>query len=282
MHTLLKCGRFDLDLSSPQVMGILNTTPDSFSDGGRYADGGAVLAAAEQMVVDGVALLDVGGESSRPNAPFVSAAEEIDRVMPVLEAVHALNVPVSLDTRRTEVMQVALAAGYVDLINDISALEDEGALALMGAYPEAAICLMHKQGEPQTMQQQPHYQSVVAEVSAYLKNRVQACLDAGIALDRLLVDPGFGFGKTLEHNVDLIVALQDWLLQVDVPVLIGVSRKTMLGQMVGEPVASERRGASVAAALAAISRGAHIVRVHDVKDTVQAVRVWQNLGIFLR
>ncbi|MBP6344878.1 dihydropteroate synthase [Neisseriaceae bacterium CLB008] len=282
MHTLLKCGRFDLDLSSPQVMGILNATPDSFSDGGRYADPAAVLATAEQMVADGVGLLDVGGESTRPNAPFVSPAEEIDRVMPVLEALHGLNVPVSLDTRRTEVMRVALAAGYVDLINDISALEDDGAVALLHDYPEAAICLMHMQGEPQTMQQQPGYRDVVAEVSAYLKGRVQACLDAGIALERLLIDPGFGFGKTLEHNVDLMVGLQDWLLQVDVPVLIGVSRKTMLGQMVGEPVAKERRGASVAAALAAVSRGAHIVRVHDVKDTVQALRVWQNIGIFLR
>ncbi|MBP6115880.1 MAG: dihydropteroate synthase [Neisseriaceae bacterium] len=282
MQTLLKCGRFDLDLSSPQVMGILNATPDSFSDGGRYADPAAVLAVAEQMVADGVGLLDIGGESTRPNAPAVSPAEEIDRVMPVLEAVQALNVPVSLDTRRTEVMQVALAAGYVDLINDISALEDKGAVALMSAHPDTAICLMHMQGQPQNMQQQPDYRDVVAEVSTYLKARVQACLDAGIALERLLVDPGFGFGKTLEHNVDLMVGLQDWLLQVDVPVLIGVSRKTMLGQMVGEPVASERRGASVAAALAAVSRGAHIIRVHDVKDTVQAIRVWQNVGIFLR
>ncbi|MBP6561869.1 MAG: dihydropteroate synthase [Neisseriaceae bacterium] len=282
MHTLLKCGRFDLDLSSPQVMGILNTTPDSFSDGGRYADVGAVLAAAEGMIADGATLLDIGGESSRPNAPFVSAAEEIDRVMPVLAAVHALNVPISLDTRRTEVMHAALAAGYVDLINDISALEDDGAVALLSQHEDVAICLMHKQGEPQSMQQAPAYQDVVAEVGAYLKSRVQACLDAGIALDRLLVDPGFGFGKTLAHNVDLMTGLQDWLLRIDVPVLIGVSRKTMLGQMVGEPVAAERRGASVAAALAAVSRGAHIVRVHDVKDTVQAIRVWQNLGIFLR
>lgn len=282
MHTLLKCGRFGLDLSRPQVMGILNATPDSFSDGGRYADVGAVLREAERMVADGAALLDVGGESSRPNAPFVSPAEEIDRVMPVLEAVHALNVPISLDTRRVEVMQAALAAGYVDLINDISALADEGAVALLSQYSNIAVCLMHMQGQPQSMQQQPTYQNVVAEVSAYLQSRVQACLDAGIAAERLLVDPGFGFGKTLEHNVDLMVGLQDWLLQVDVPVLIGVSRKTMLGQMVGEPVAAERRGASVAAALAAVSRGAHIIRVHDVKDTVQAIRVWQNLGIFLR
>lgn len=282
MHTLLKCGRFDLDVSSPLVMGILNTTPDSFSDGGRYADIGAVVAAAEQMVADGVALLDIGGESSRPNAPFVTAAEEIDRIMPVLAAVQDLNVPISLDTRRTEVMQAALAVGHVDLINDISALEDEGAVSLLSQHADVAICLMHKQGEPQSMQKQPTYQNVVAEVSGYLKNRVQACLDAGIALDRLLIDPGFGFGKTLEHNVDLMVGLQDWLLQVDVPVLIGVSRKTMLGQMVGEPIPRERRGASVAAALAAVSRGANIVRVHDVKDTVQAIRVWQNLGFFLR
>lgn len=282
MHTLLKCGRFDLDLSTPQVMGILNATPDSFSDGGRYADPMAVLAVAEQMVADGVGLLDVGGESTRPNAPFVSPEEEIDRVMPVLEALHALNVPVSLDTRRTEVMSVALAAGYVDLVNDISALTDEGALGLLSEYADVAICLMHMQGQPKDMQQQPVYQNVVAEVSDYLKARVHACLAEGIALERLLIDPGFGFGKTLEHNVDLMLGLQDWLLQVDVPVLIGVSRKTMLGQMVGEPVASERRGASVAAALAAVSRGAHIVRVHDVKDTVQAIRVWQNIGTFLR
>jgi dihydropteroate synthase len=271
--TSLLCGRFRLDLSQPLVMGILNVTPDSFSDGGRFEHLDAALHHAEQMVKDGAALIDVGGESTRPNAPYVSPEEELERVLPVLEKLAGLGVPLSLDTRRASVMRAALAAGVVDLINDVSALEDEGALELAAASANVAVCLMHKQGNPDTMQNRPDYLDVVDEVGDYLQRRVRLCLDAGIEQDRLLADPGFGFGKTLEHNLALLRQLPELECRAGVPLLVGMSRKSMLGAITGEEVPAERLGASIAVALESARRGARIIRVHDVKATRQALQV---------
>ncbi|RXZ43541.1 dihydropteroate synthase [Crenobacter cavernae] len=270
----LLCGRFRLNLDRPLVMGILNVTPDSFSDGGRFDRVGAALERARQMVDEGADLIDIGGESTRPNAPFVSPEEELARVLPVLPRLAELGVPISLDTRRTRVMKEALATGGVDLINDVSALEDEGALELL-ASANVAICLMHKQGNPDTMQADPNYADVVAEVGAYLARRVALCRDAGIACERLLGDPGLGFGKTLAHNLALLKHVPTLEEAAGVPMLIGLSRKSMLGAITGEAVPAERLGASVAGALLAAERGARIVRVHDVKATRQALEVWQ-------
>ncbi len=267
----LDCGRFRLDLSRPLIMGILNVTPDSFSDGGHYLALDQSLRQAERLLAEGAAILDIGGESTRPNAPFVSIEEELDRVMPVLERLQELGVPLSLDTRRTRVMQEGLRIG-VDLINDVAALEDDGALEAVSASA-AAVCLMHKQGNPENMQSSPEYGNVVDEVGLYLNQRVTACLTAGIARERLLIDPGFGFGKTLAHNLALLRALPDLARRTGVPVLAGLSRKSMLGQITGEGVAAERLGASVAAAMEAARRGAVVIRVHDVKATRQALQV---------
>ena len=272
------CGRFTLDLSRPLVMGILNVTPDSFSDGGRFNRLDAAVARAETMLAEGAAILDIGGESTRPNAPAVSPQEEIDRVLPVLERLVALNVPLSLDTRRASVMKAALDLGAVDLINDVSALEDDGALPLAVAS-QAGICLMHKQGNPDTMQQKPVYQDVVAEVGDYLARRVALCLEQGIARERLLGDPGFGFGKTLEHNLALLARLPEVEQRCGVPQLVGMSRKSMLGAITGEPTPVERLGASVAAALEAARRGAKVIRVHDVKATHQALQVLEAVRL---
>ena len=268
---MMHCGRFTLDLTRPRVMGILNVTPDSFSDGGRFDSLSRALAHAEQLLAEGADLLDIGGESTRPNAPFVSPQQEMDRVLPVLQRLQDCGVPLSLDTRRTEVMRAALQVG-VDLINDVSALEDPGALELLGGST-AGICLMHKQGNPDTMQHDPQYRDVVAEVGGYLARRVELCLTAGIARERLLIDPGFGFGKTLEHNLALLRALPALEAAAGVPLLVGMSRKTMLGTMTGETVPAERLGASVAVAMEAARRGAAIIRVHDVKATRQALQV---------
>lgn len=273
---LLQCGRFQLDLSRPMVMGILNVTPDSFSDGGRYNTLDSALQRAQGMLADGAAILDIGGESTRPGAPAVSVQEEMDRVLPVLEKLKDIGAPLSLDTRRTAVMQAALQLGAVDLINDVSALEDQGAVEAVAAS-QVALCLMHKQGNPDTMQQAPVYQDVVEEVGQYLQRRVQLCRDAGIAAERLLIDPGFGFGKTLEHNLQLLAGLQRIEAISGIPLLVGLSRKSMLGAITGEAIPSERLGASVAVALLSLQGGAKIVRVHDVKASRQALEVWAAL-----
>ncbi|MDC7717079.1 dihydropteroate synthase [Vogesella sp. DC21W] len=270
------CGRYTLDLSRSLVMGILNVTPDSFSDGGRHDTVAQAVAHARALIADGADILDIGGESTRPGAPFVSPEEELCRVMPVLRELVHLNVPLSLDTRRTSVMQAALAGGLVDLINDVSALEDEGALPLLAAA-NVGICLMHKQGNPDTMQQQPSYHSVVDEVGSYLARRVRLCLDAGIDRARLLADPGFGFGKTLEHNLALLRALPQLEQQAGVSLLVGLSRKSMLGAITGESRADQRLGASIAAAVLSAQQGARVIRVHDVKETVQALQVLRAL-----
>ncbi|GGX95510.1 dihydropteroate synthase [Vogesella alkaliphila] len=275
--SVFACGRFSLSLERPLLMGILNVTPDSFSDGGSYNRLDAALAHAERLLADGADILDIGGESTRPGAPYVSPEEELQRVLPVLERLAALQMPLSLDTRRTSVMRAALQAGAVDLINDVSALEDDGALALVAAA-KVGICLMHKQGNPDTMQQQPDYADVVQEVGGYLARRIELCLANGIARDRLLADPGFGFGKTLAHNLDLLRALPQLEALAGAPLLVGMSRKSMLGAITGEAQPDQRLGASVAAALLAAQRGAKIIRVHDVKATHQALQVWQALG----
>jgi dihydropteroate synthase len=275
--SVFACGRFSLSLERPLLMGILNVTPDSFSDGGSYNRLDAALAHAERLLADGADILDIGGESTRPGAPYVSPEEELQRVLPVLERLAALQVPLSLDTRRTSVMRAALQAGAVDLINDVSALEDDGALALVAAA-NVGICLMHKQGNPDTMQQQPDYADVVQEVGSYLARRIELCLAHGIARDRLLADPGFGFGKTLEHNLQLLRELPQLEVLAGVPLLVGMSRKSMLGAITGEQQPDQRLGASVAAALLAAQRGAKVIRVHDVKATHQALQVWQALG----
>lgn len=274
-----QAGRFQLDLSTPKIMGIVNVTPDSFSDGGTYsAEVSGAIQHAERLLQQGADILDIGGESTRPHAAYVSPAEEWARVAPILQVLHTWQVPISLDTRRTVIMQRALEQGWVDIINDVQALEDEGAVSLLAQYPTMGVCLMHMQGLPQTMQDNPHYQDVVCEVSRYLKQRLAVCEQAGIARERMVLDVGFGFGKTLEHNVLLMQHLDDLLQECDAPLLVGVSRKRMIGDLTGETVPSERVHGSVAAALAAVARGAQIIRVHDVKATVDAVKVWQAVG----
>jgi dihydropteroate synthase len=267
---MLSCGIFQYDLSRPLVMGIVNVTPDSFSDGGRHASTAAAIAHAQRLVADGADILDIGGESTRPGAATVSTQEELDRVLPVIDGLRGISVPISIDTWKPQVMRAALAAG-ASMVNDINALQEEGALdALSGS--NAAVCLMHKQGVPQTMQQQPHYADVIAEVSAFLHKRIVAAEAAGIASDRIVIDPGFGFGKTLAHNLDLLRELASFCA-LGVPVLAGLSRKSMLGAITGRDV-NERLAASVAAALLAVQRGASIVRVHDVRETVDALKIW--------
>lgn len=269
---VLLCGRFRLALSRPLVMGVLNLTSDSFSDGGRYLAPDAALAAARQMVADGADIVDIGAESTRPGAEPVDEALEWQRLAPVLAALAPLDVPVSVDTRRPGVMRRAVAAG-ASMLNDVSGFASAEAIAVaVEASVPVAVCAMHMQGEPQTMQQTPRYDDVVAEVEAWLRGSRDALLSAGVSAERICIDPGFGFGKTLAHNLALLRATGR--LGAVAPVLVGMSRKSMLGQLTGRPV-GERLGASVAAALAAVERGAAIVRVHDVADTVAALAVWR-------
>jgi dihydropteroate synthase len=271
---MLRCGSYTLDLATPVVMGVLNITPDSFSDGGRYAEPATALQHALRMVEEGAALIDVGGESTRPGARAVDAEEEIHRVVPVIEALAArTRVPISIDTSKPAVMTAAVRAGAT-LINDVRALREPGALEA-AASSGAAICLMHMQGEPRTMQADPRYGDVVAEVRDFLRERAQACRAAGVAQDRLLIDPGIGFGKRLEHNLALLAGLPA-LVALGWPVLVGVSRKSMLGALLGRAV-DERVAGGVAMATAAVLSGASILRTHDVAPTVDAVKVAEAL-----
>jgi dihydropteroate synthase len=271
---MLHCGIHRFDLSRTWVMGIVNVTPDSFSDGGRHASTALALAHAHRLIADGADILDIGGESTRPGAAEVSEQEELDRVLPVIEGLRGSHVPLSIDTWKPGVMRAALAAG-VSMVNDVNALQAEGALEAV-ACTDAAVCLMHKQGTPQTMQQQPHYADVVVEVSAFLRTRIAAAEQVGIACERIVIDPGFGFGKTLAHNLALLRGLPA-LGGLGVPVLAGLSRKSMLGAITGRGV-EERLAASVAAALLAVQRGAAIVRVHDVRETVDALKILNALN----
>ena len=272
---ILHCGKFRLDLAHPKVMGIVNVTPDSFSDGGRYASSAAAIEHAQQLIADGADLLDIGGESTRPGAAEVSEQEELDRVLPVIEGLRGCEVPLSIDTWKPGVMRAALKAG-ASLVNDVNALQARGALQAV-ADSDAAVCLMHKQGTPQTMQQQPRYADVVAEVCGFLRARIAAAETAGIARARIVIDPGFGFGKALTHNLDLLRHLEA-LRALGVPVLAGLSRKSMLGALTGRAV-EDRVAASVVAALLAVQRGVAIVRVHDVRETVDALKVWNAVNL---
>ena len=267
---MLFCGKFQLSLSHPLVMGIVNVTPDSFSDGGRHLLHDAALAHAHQLIEDGADILDVGGESTRPGALPVNGQEELDRIMPVIEGLRGVPVPVSADTCKPEVMRAALAAG-ASMVNDISALQQPEALAVMAAS-DAAVCLMHMKGNPQNMQEQPYYEDVVSEVKEFLRTRIAAVEAAGIARERIAIDPGFGFGKTLAHNLALLRGL-DTFNEFCVPILAGLSRKSMLGTITGQDVGN-RLSASVAAALLAVQHGARILRVHDVRATCDALKVW--------
>ena len=271
---LLHCGQFKLDLSRPLVMGIVNVTPDSFSDGGQHLQRDAAIAHARQLIAEGADIIDIGGESTRPGAQPVSIQQELDRVLPIIEGLRGAPVPISIDTCKPQVMQAAIAAG-VQMVNDINALQDAAAMHAVAAG-NVAVCLMHKQGDPQTMQMQPHYQDVVAEVCDFLRGRIAAAAASGIGRERIVIDPGFGFGKTLEHNLALLRGLGK-LADLGVPVLAGLSRKSMLGALTGQDV-EHRVSASVAAALIAVQRGASIVRVHDVRATVDALKVWNAVN----
>lgn len=266
----LECGARTLDLSAPAVMGVLNVTPDSFSDGGRHDSLEAARAHARQMVADGAAIIDVGGESTRPGARPVPEQQELDRVLPVVEAIAAeLDVVISVDTSSPALMREAAAAG-AGLINDVRALRRNGALAA-AADTGLAVCLMHMQGEPATMQDDPRYTDVVAEVRDFLRERVVACREAGIADNRLVLDPGLGFGKTDAHNLRLLARLADVGFD-NLPLLVGMSRKGTLGRLLDRPV-DERLAGSLAVAVLAAERGARIVRAHDVRETVDALRL---------
>jgi dihydropteroate synthase len=277
MRQYLQCGRFGFTLDSRAlVMGILNTTPDSFSDGGRYQSLEFAVSRAEEMLSEGVDMIDIGGESSRPGAPAVSLEQELGRVMPVLYALQDMGKPLSVDTYKPQVMREAILAG-ADMINDINGFRAPGALEAVAAS-DCALCVMHMQGTPQNMQQQPEYGDVVAEVIAFLRERVEAMLAAGIARERICVDPGFGFGKTVEHNFALLRNIGRMQHELGLPVLAGLSRKSMIGAVTGKPV-EQRLAGNLGGALAAIAHGARIVRVHDVVETVDAVKVWHAATI---
>lgn len=267
--SVLRCGRFELDLSRPRVMAIINLTPDSFSGDGVGGEVSAALARAKAALEAGADILDLGAESTRPGAEPVPEAVEIARIVPVVRALADWRVPLSVDTMKPAVMRAALEAG-ADLINDVNGFRAPGALQAV-RDSDAALCVMHMQGEPRTMQIEPRYADVVGEVAAFLDERVSTLCAAGVARERIVLDPGFGFGKTLDHNLTLLTHI-DRLCAAGLPILVGVSRKSMLGAITGRPV-GQRLGASVAAALLAVQRGAHIVRVHDVADTVDALKV---------
>ncbi|MFQ2189552.1 dihydropteroate synthase [Aeromonas jandaei] len=266
---------FSLSLERPHVMGILNVTPDSFSDGGHFNQIERAVAHARQMVADGATLIDIGGESTRPGAPDVSEQEELDRVIPVVERlVSECAVMLSLDTSKAVVMREGCKAG-AHLINDVRALLEPGALDA-AAEARVPVCLMHMQGQPRTMQVEPHYDDLVGEVKAFFDERIAACLAAGIAREQLLLDPGYGFGKTLAHNYQLLAA-QGELLDYGLPLLVGMSRKSMIGNLLNRPV-GERLAGSLACALVGMQHGARIIRVHDVRETMDALRVgWQAM-----
>ncbi|ATL91404.1 dihydropteroate synthase [Aeromonas sp. CU5] len=262
-----------LSLDRPHVMGILNVTPDSFSDGGNFNQIERAMAHARQMVSDGATLIDIGGESTRPGAPDVSEQEELDRVIPVIKRIAAeLEVVISLDTSKAGVMREGCQAG-AHLINDVRALQEEGALQA-AAEARVPVCLMHMQGQPRTMQVEPHYDDLLGEVRGFFDERITACMAAGIAREQLLLDPGYGFGKTLAHNYQLLAAQKE-LLDYGLPLLVGMSRKSMIGNLLGRSV-DERLAGSLACALIGMQHGARIIRVHDVRETMDALRVgWQ-------
>ena len=261
-------------MTHPLVMGIVNVTPDSFSDGGRHLLSEAAIAHAQQLIAEGADILDIGGESTRPGALTISIQEELDRVMPVIEGLRGVGVPLSIDTCKAEVMGTALASG-VSMVNDINALQHAEALSMVVAS-NSAVCLMHKQGQPKSMQVEPRYTDVVQEVFDFLHDRIAAVIQAGVQPNRIVIDPGFGFGKSLEHNLAILKNFNKFN-ELGCFLLAGLSRKSMLGLITGQSV-DDRMAASVAAALIAVQRGAHIVRVHDVRATCDALKVWQAVN----
>lgn len=278
MQTHLQCGRYRLSVDAaarPLVMGILNITPDSFSDGGKYHMLDTALSHADEMIAAGVDIIDIGGESSRPGSLAVSLKDELDRVMPLVYALRDCGKPLSIDTYKPEVMRETIAAG-ADMINDINGFRAPGALQAV-ADADCALCVMHMQNDPQSMQLQPEYDDVVAEVGEFLRERIGLMEQAGIARDRICIDPGLGFGKTLAHNIALLKNTRQMQALLQAPMLIGLSRKTMIGALTDRPV-EQRMAGSLAGALAAVAHGARIVRVHDVAETVDALRVWQAVS----
>lgn len=274
-----QCGRFQLSLQQPKIMGIVNLTPDSFSDGGHYNHSiVAALKHAEQLLSDGADILDIGGESTRPGSTYVSAQDEWWRIEPVLRELITWNIPITVDTRRTWVMQRLIDQQLTDGINDIQALEDEDAVTLLASVEKMGICLMHMQGQPETMHLHPIYEDVVSEVGQYLQQRVAVCEQAGIDRRRITIDPGFGFGKTQQHNIMLMQHFHEWQSLAACPALIGISRKKTIGTLTNEKDPEQRVTGSVVAAIAAIARGASIVRVHDVRATKQGLQVWAAMG----
>jgi len=279
MH--FNCGNFLIDLSSPKVMGIVNVTPDSFSDGGKFSQTHLAVAHALKLVEEGASILDIGGESTRPNAISVSLQEELDRVIPVIEALieqfkqnNQINIPISIDTYKPQVMQAAINAG-ASMVNDVRALQETGALQIV-AKSSVGVCLMHMQGTPTTMQLNPQYDDVVTDVKAFLMARLQACIHAGCRASNILLDPGFGFGKTREHNITLLQNLNNFA-DLGQPLLAGLSRKSVLGQISSGQLSGNdvdaRLYSSIAASVIAAMKGAKILRVHDVKATVEALKV---------
>ena len=278
MPTTWRCGRFLFDFTKrqrPIVMGILNATPDSFSDGGKYRTPKDAIAQAELMIAGGVDLIDIGGESTRPGAEPVALQEELDRVLPVVEALLDCGVPLSIDTYKSETMRHALHAG-VDCVNDIWALRQDGAVDAVLESNDCGVVLMHMQRDPLTMQFNPDYQDVIVEVKQFLEDRVDLLIANGVAQNRIAIDPGFGFGKSLEHNVNMLANFGDFL-NLGLPVLAGISRKSMLGKLTGKDT-NDRLAASIAAAIMAADRGAKIVRVHDVAQTVDALKLWEAVN----
>ncbi|PPC96803.1 dihydropteroate synthase [Methylotenera mobilis] len=267
---LFNCGKYQLNLDRPHVMGIVNVTPDSFSDGGKYSSTDLAVEHGLALIAEGADILDIGGESTRPGAPPVSLDEELRRVMPVIEALAAVStVPLSIDTYKPEVMRSAIAAG-IDIVNDVRALQEDGAVEIV-ANSDVGVCLMHMQGMPQTMQLAPSYQDVVSEVVHFLSDRMHVVTSAGIAIDRIVLDPGFGFGKTTAHNIALIQHLTE-IDAIGRPLLVGLSRKSVLGKIAGGDE-QQRLHAGLAASVISAMKGAKIVRVHDVKATVDALKI---------
>jgi dihydropteroate synthase len=271
----LALGERTIRLDQPQVMGIVNATPDSFSDGGQFADAVAAAEAGAQMAAEGAAIVDVGGESTRPGAKAVWEGDEIERIAPVIRQLSAGGVAVSVDTRKADVMTAALDAG-ARMINDVSALTYDNRAADVAGASSAPVMLMHHKGAPETMQDDPRYDDVLVEVYLWLEERIAAAEAAGIARDRVLVDPGFGFGKSVAHNLEIMNGLA-LFHSLGVPLVVGASRKRTIGALSGEAAADRRLGGSIAFALKAVEQGAQIVRVHDVFETVQALRVWRGL-----
>lgn len=273
----LPCGTHFLNLETPQVMGILNVTPDSFSDGGQFARIDSALRQAEQMIADGATIIDIGGESTRPGAKEVSVNDELARVIPVLKAINSrFNIIVSIDTSKATVMSEGITYG-AGIINDVRALQNEGCLPVLAQDQSVGICLMHMQGLPRTMQYDPHYDNLIDDITTFFQQRILACTQAGINTSRLIVDPGFGFGKSLEQNYSLLANMAKFQC-LDLPILAGLSRKSMIGNLLDREI-NERLAGSLATAIIAAQQGARIIRVHDVKETVDALKVLQATKI---